>query len=58
MCEKENHEYSEKLCPKCGKTLCYSCCGGTNLGLPYIAEEDKYMTCPHCGEDLYLMEGK
>lgn len=46
------HEYSEYICPKCGRDFCFACCGGTNVDQGGKYEED-FMYCPGCGHDIY-----
>ena len=52
MCEKFDHEYSEKVCANCGETFCYACCGSQNVDQGGKYHPD-YMTCPKCGTDWY-----
>ncbi len=46
------HEYSSKICPKCGAVFCYSCCASTNVDQGGKYDPD-YMLCPVCGHDYY-----
>ena len=51
-CHEMGHGYAEKICPKCGRDFCFSCCEETN-----VHECGKYypnfMICPTCGHDYY-----
>ena len=51
-CTSDGHPYAEKVCPKCGATFCYACCGGTNVDQGGKHEPD-VMLCPVCGHDYY-----
>lgn len=46
------HDYSEHICPECGRDFCYNCCGSQNVDQGHKYEEE-YMTCPDCGHDIY-----
>lgn len=48
----DRHEYSMKVCPKCGKGFCYSCCAGQNVDQGGKYDPD-YMYCPSCGNNYY-----
>ena len=50
-CENGVHEYAEQICPKCGATFCYSCCGGTNRDQGGKHETD-WTLCPICGYNV------
>ena len=47
-----DHEYSDRICPNCGRDFCWSCCGWTNVHEGGKHEEDS-MLCPSCGHDYY-----
>ena len=46
------HEYTEKVCPNCGRDFCWACCGSTNVHEGGKYEPDS-MTCPQCGQEWY-----
>jgi hypothetical protein len=51
-CCEWDHEYAEKICQKCGRDFCYSCCESTNVDSGGKYEPD-FMLCPGCGHDYY-----
>jgi hypothetical protein len=50
--ENGDHEYAERICPKCGQDFCFSCCGATNVHEGGKYEPD-FMACPACGHNYY-----
>lgn len=50
-CDKNNHEYAEETCQKCGEVFCWACCGGTNIHQGGKYEPD-FMLCPVCKTDV------
>jgi len=54
MCEQQ-HQYNMIYCPKCGRSYCWNCCGGSNVQYA-PSENEKYMLCPKCKHNYYQYE--
>ena len=50
------HEYAERVCPRCGRDFCYTCCASTNVDVANRYGIPPYMLCPECGHDIYEKE--